>query len=162
MHPPERWKRTLFSQERDAGKCGNLIPKSQPFMLGWGILFPVSTFVFSCVISKFTRDMQILASYTNALLGCTKAFSIAPKWYSMKHPILFFYCSWSLLLQRGRSTLKDVLIHAPYCRAAVLVSVTITDVPSDGSCWDATLKIICIIKQNRVEYWMPTYKLQDQ
>lgn len=48
-------------------------------MLGWGILFPVSTFVFSCVISTFTHDMQILVSYTNALLGCTKAFLIVPK-----------------------------------------------------------------------------------
>lgn len=79
MHPPERLKRTFSSQEPDAGKSGNFISDSQPFMLGWGILFPVSTLVFSCVTSAFTHDMQILVSYTNALLGRTKTFLIAPK-----------------------------------------------------------------------------------
>lgn len=63
MRPPEESKRTFSSQEPSAGKSGNFISKSQPFMLGWRVFFPVSTFVFS-VISTFTHDMQTLVSYS--------------------------------------------------------------------------------------------------
>lgn len=44
---------------------------------------------FACTISTFANDKQSLVSYTNALLGRSRALFAAPKYYSMQHPILF-------------------------------------------------------------------------
>lgn len=98
--PRETETHVLLSGTR-CWKIWEFISKPQPLMLGWGILFPVSTFMFFLcyfyIHPQHTHNMQNLVSYTKALLGCTIAFSVAPGRYSTKCPVLFPLFIMSLL-----------------------------------------------------------------
>lgn len=90
-----------------------------------GTTFPVSTFVFSCAISTFPHNMQVLVSYTSA----PKHFQVLLN--DSAGNILFFFPLAARQIHTCRHSNLFSSLHS-VCPSA--------GAPPDSSSWDTTLK----------------------